>query len=47
VWEGHNIAIGVAYGIYSFSGQENAGEALARADKAMYRDKQSRSKKAS
>lgn len=47
VWEGHNIAIRVAYGIYSFSGQENAGEALARADKAMYLDKQSRSKKAS
>ena len=47
VWEGHNVAIRVAYGIYSFSGQENAGEALARADKAMYLDKQSRSKKAS
>ncbi len=47
VWEGHKMAIGVAYGIYSFSGQENAGEALARADKAMYLDKQSRSKKAS
>ncbi|MHA1565962.1 MAG: GGDEF domain-containing protein [Alphaproteobacteria bacterium] len=47
VWEDHSLAIGVSYGIYSFSGQENAGEALARADKAMYLHKQSRSQKAS
>lgn len=46
VWEGNTIAIGLSYGIYSFSGQENAGEALALADKAMYMNKQNSSRKA-
>ncbi len=47
VWETHSLGLGVSYGIYSFSGLENASEALARADKAMYLNKQSRARKAS
>ncbi len=45
VWEGNTLKIGLSYGIYSFSGKENAGEALALADKAMYMSKQNRSQK--
>jgi diguanylate cyclase (GGDEF)-like protein len=41
-WEGTAITLSVSYGVYSFSGTEDAGEALQRADQAMYEQKQGR-----
>lgn len=41
-WEGHSLSLSVSYGAYSFSGSEDAGEALQRADQAMYAQKQGR-----
>jgi diguanylate cyclase (GGDEF)-like protein len=41
-WEGTAINLSVSYGVYSFSGTEDAGEALQRADQAMYEQKQGR-----
>ena len=41
-WEGAAISVSVSYGLYSFSGTEDAGEALQRADQAMYEQKHSR-----
>jgi len=41
-WEGNAINLSVSYGVYSFSGTEDAGEALQRADQAMYEQKNSR-----
>jgi diguanylate cyclase (GGDEF)-like protein len=42
LWQGHEIPLGVAYGVYSFSGGENAGDALDAADRAMYQAKRQR-----
>jgi diguanylate cyclase (GGDEF)-like protein len=42
VWEGDNLSLSVSFGAYSFSGGEDAGEALQQADKAMYAQKQGR-----
>ncbi len=39
-WEGRQLSLGVSFGVYSFSGTEDAGEALQRADRAMYAHKQ-------
>ena len=41
-WEGNALSLAVSFGVYSFSGQEDAGEALQRADQAMYAQKQGR-----
>ncbi len=41
-WNGHSLELSVAFGPYTFSGGENAGEALDRADQAMYAHKQTR-----
>ena len=41
-WEGNSLSLSVSFGAYSFSGGEDAGEALQRADKAMYKQKQNR-----
>lgn len=41
-WEGSSLSLSVSFGAYSFSGGEDAGEALQRADQAMYAQKQSR-----
>ena len=41
-WEGTAITLSVSYGVYSFSGTEDAGEVLQRADQAMYEQKQGR-----
>lgn len=38
-FEGHTIPIRVAWGVYTFLGDESAGEALAAADRAMYERK--------
>ena len=38
-WNGVKIAIEVSYGIYIFKGGDTAGEALAAADRAMYKHK--------
>jgi diguanylate cyclase (GGDEF)-like protein len=42
LWQGKEILLSVAYGIYSFSGAENAGDALDAADRAMYEAKRQR-----
>lgn len=42
LWQGQEIPLGVAYGLYSFSGGENAGDALEAADRAMYAAKRQR-----
>ncbi len=39
-WQGHQITLSVTVGAYTFRGGDNAGEALAAADRAMYRRKQ-------
>ncbi len=39
-WNGNALDLSVAFGPYTFSGSENAGEALDRADQAMYAHKQ-------
>ena len=41
-WEGNSLSLSVSFGAYSFSGGEDAGEALQRADQAMYAQKQRR-----
>lgn len=38
-WNGEDIPIGIAYGIYTFRGGDTAVEALAAADEAMYEHK--------
>ena len=40
IWEGAEIWLSVAYGIYCFKPGENVGTALANADKAMYAHQQ-------
>jgi diguanylate cyclase (GGDEF)-like protein len=35
-WEGHDLQLAASYGAYTFSGGVDAGEALERADQAMY-----------
>ncbi len=42
LWQGKEIALSVAYGIYSFNGAEKAGDALDAADRAMYEAKRQR-----
>jgi len=42
VWEGHELRVGASYGAYTFSGGVDAGEALERADQAMYAQRQDR-----
>jgi len=42
LWQGQEIPLGVAYGVYTFSGGENAGDALEAADRAMYAAKRKR-----
>jgi diguanylate cyclase (GGDEF)-like protein len=42
VWQGREIPLGVSYGVYSFHGGENAGDALEAADRAMYQAKRQR-----
>jgi diguanylate cyclase (GGDEF)-like protein len=39
-WDGHNLQLAASYGAYTFSGGVNAGEALERADQAMYAQRQ-------
>ncbi len=42
LWQGKEIALSIAYGVYSFVGGENAGDALDAADRAMYQAKRQR-----
>ena len=42
LWQGTEIPLSVSYGVYSFRGGENAGEALDAADRAMYQAKRRR-----
>jgi diguanylate cyclase (GGDEF)-like protein len=42
VWQGQAIPLGVSFGVYSFRGGENAGDALDAADRAMYQAKRQR-----
>ena len=42
LWQGKEISLGVAYGVYAFKGGENAGDALEAADQAMYIAKRQR-----
>jgi diguanylate cyclase (GGDEF)-like protein len=42
VWQGQTIPLGVSFGVYSFRGGENAGDALDAADRAMYQAKRQR-----
>ncbi|HUC68598.1 MAG TPA: diguanylate cyclase [Stellaceae bacterium] len=42
LWQGKEIPLGISYGVYSFSGGENAGDALDAADRAMYQAKRQR-----
>ncbi|WP_375592859.1 GGDEF domain-containing protein [Algihabitans albus] len=39
IWNGHELAVGVSYGVYAFSGQEEVDEALSAADQRMYAHK--------
>lgn len=39
LWQGHELPLSVAYGVYSFAGGENAGEVIDAADRAMYENK--------
>jgi hypothetical protein len=41
-WQGHDIRLGVAFGVYSFTGGENVGEAINAADRAIYAAKHRR-----
>ncbi|MGE5202147.1 MAG: GGDEF domain-containing protein [Acidobacteriota bacterium] len=43
IWQGRPISLQVAYGVHAFSGDENAGEILDSADRAMYARKRERS----
>jgi diguanylate cyclase (GGDEF)-like protein len=36
LWQGREIRLSVAFGVYSFSGGENPGQAIDAADRAMY-----------
>ena len=38
-WDGHDIALEVAHGVYAFKAGESVNDALAAADKAMYEQK--------
>jgi diguanylate cyclase (GGDEF)-like protein len=38
-WEDHEIPVDVAYGVYTLKPGEDAGDALAKVDKAMYANK--------
>ena len=42
IWRGEQVPLSVAYGVYSFTGGENAGDALDAADRAMYEAKRQR-----
>ena len=42
IWQNKGLKVRASYGAYTFSGKENAGEALQRADSAMYKQKQVR-----
>jgi diguanylate cyclase (GGDEF)-like protein len=42
IWENRGLKLHASCGAYTFSGKENAGEALQRADSAMYKQKQVR-----
>ncbi|WP_421706509.1 GGDEF domain-containing protein [Algihabitans sp.] len=39
VWQGHELTVGVSYGVYAFSGKEEVDEALSAADQRMYAHK--------
>lgn len=39
LWQGIELPLSVAYGVYSFSGGENAGDVIDAADRAMYDNK--------
>lgn len=39
LWQGRELQLSVAYGVYSFFGGENAGEVIDAADRAMYENK--------
>ena len=39
-WDGHSLQLTASYGAYAFTGDINAGEALERADQAMYAQRQ-------
>jgi diguanylate cyclase (GGDEF)-like protein len=41
-WQGYPIRLNVTVGAYTFRGGDNAGEALAAADRAMYKQKQTK-----
>jgi diguanylate cyclase (GGDEF)-like protein len=41
-WQGQTIPLSVSFGVYSFRGGENAGDALDAADRAMYQAKRQR-----
>jgi diguanylate cyclase (GGDEF)-like protein len=41
-WQGQSVPLGVSYGVYSFNGGENAGDAIDAADRAMYAAKRRR-----
>jgi diguanylate cyclase (GGDEF)-like protein len=41
-WQGQSIELGVSYGVYSFNGGEDAGDAIDAADRAMYAAKRRR-----
>lgn len=41
-WDSHEIPINVSFGAHTFSGGEDAGDALAAADRAMYLQKNAR-----
>jgi diguanylate cyclase (GGDEF)-like protein len=43
IWQGQEVPLGVAFGVYTFRGGENAGDALDAADRAMYEAKRQRS----
>ncbi|CAE7508440.1 dgcE [Symbiodinium necroappetens] len=42
VWNGHELEVGVAFGVYAFSGKEHVDEALSAADQRMYAHKRSK-----
>jgi len=41
-WQGQAIPLGVSFGVYTFNGGENAGDAIDAADRAMYAAKRRR-----
>jgi diguanylate cyclase (GGDEF)-like protein len=42
VWQGHELEVGVSFGVYAFSGKEQVDEALSAADAKMYEHKRGR-----